>query len=355
MVSDTGVGLSPEQLGNLFRRFSQADETTTRKYGGTGLGLALTRGLAIILGGTIDVESKEGAGSTFTVILPTHYRSRTVDVSAIGEVDGEKANAKPVNPDAPLVMIIDDEPSAREVLERLLTKEGFAVTAASSGKQALDMLETIRPIAILLDVMMPGLDGWHVLRKIRGNEKTANIPVIIQTVLDDQNFAFALGASGFIKKPIRRKQLSELLNEVSRPETGSSALIVGGDAKSASQLATMLRDDGWDTLQVEDGAQALSAISKSPPSLIIVDLKPNEPAGYDFISEFYKSPQGTAIPIVAMTSNGKRASRIQTINSGTRLAPSSMPFSDLVVQLRRFSEPPPAPGKSFEMEGSPRG
>ena len=270
-------------------------------------------------------------------------------------MEGERKAAKPVHADAPLVMIVDDEPAAREVLERHLTKEGFSVIAASSGKQALEMLQSAKPIAILLDIMMPGLDGWHVLRKIRGDEKTAHIPVIIQTVLDDQNFAFALGASGFLKKPIRRKQLSDILGEVSRSELGSKAMIVGGDDKAAAQLESMLREDGWVTLHVAAADAALEEISKAPPQLIVVDLKPNEPAGYDFISAFYRSPLGSAIPIVVMTAKGKRANRIQTINGSEGLAPTSMPLSDLVVQLRRFSEPRHAAAKPVEMEGSPHG
>ena len=346
-VSDTGIGMTKEQIKGLFERFNQADTTTTRKYGGTGLGLALTRALAHILGGEILVDSTPGQGSVFTLEVPTDFKAKAVEEPAEGDgvkkpaamTDKEKENAA-------LVLIVDDEPSARELLERLLEKEGFATVSVSNGAQALEKLKDTKPIAVLLDIMMPGMDGWHVLRAIRKNPDTANIPVIIQTVLDDQNFAFAMGASGFIKKPVKRQQLSEILGDLETQNTESRALIIDGDEKSSAELKAMLEEDGWKVTISADADTAKEDVKDEPPNVIIVDMKSSDMRNYKYAKDLQQARNWSAIPLVVMTSEGERAKKVKTLHTKSKIPDGTMNLAELVLELRRFSQMPQASAES---------
>jgi CheY-like chemotaxis protein len=219
-VSDTGIGMSLEQIERLFEAFAQAEASTARRFGGTGLGLTISRQLARMMGGDVTVCSEVGAGSTFTLVLPA-----TVDEDAPADApvtaDGGKVSALPaVNREKTVrfgrVLVIDDDPAARDLISRLLRSEGFEPVQASGGAEGLRLAKESQPgppVAIVLDVMMPEMDGWSVLSALKLDPALAKVPVIVATVLEDQDIAWALGAAHYLMKPVERERLAAILQK----------------------------------------------------------------------------------------------------------------------------------------------
>jgi PAS domain S-box-containing protein len=202
-VSDTGIGMTAEQLAKLFQAFSQADASTTRKFGGTGLGLAITRHFCQMMGGDIAVDSEPGRGSTFTIDLPAEAAGR-------GAAAAETAIAARRGGQT-CVLVIDDDRAVQDLMTRFLTKEGYEVCSAPSGEEGLRLARESQPSAITLDVMMPGMDGWAVLTALKADPQLAHIPVIMLTIVDDKNLGFALGAADYLTKPIDWSRLEAVL------------------------------------------------------------------------------------------------------------------------------------------------
>jgi signal transduction histidine kinase/CheY-like chemotaxis protein len=203
-ISDTGIGMTPEQLRKIFAEFTQADPTTTRRYGGTGLGLTIARRFCQLLGGTITVDSQPGQGTTFTMRLPASVCTGVENTT-------RKAHYRPV--EGTLVLVIDDDASVREMLERTLSKEGYYVETAPTGSDGLRMARELIPDIITLDVRMPGLDGWTVLSSLKSQSVLAHIPVILLSGIDDESGGEALGAADFLLKPIDRDKLLAIISK----------------------------------------------------------------------------------------------------------------------------------------------
>src|SRR5207247_5513613 len=199
-VTDTGIRMTEEQLGKLFQAFSQADASTSRKYGGTGLGLVICRRFAQMMGGDVAVESTMGEGSIFTVRLPARVKrpvkEATIVPTTAAALGLTTAHAAPEDPSAPskgTVLVIDDDPNACELMVRSLSKEGFRVLTATEGVDGLRLAREFHPHVITLDVLMPGMDGWSVLRELKADPKLSAIPVIMITMADDRSTGYALG------------------------------------------------------------------------------------------------------------------------------------------------------------------
>lgn len=338
-VSDTGIGMTPEQISGLFKRFSQADQTTTRKYGGTGLGLALTRALATMLGGTIDVQSEPGKGSRFTLTIPTRYAAAPKPAP-----EPEPVADTPPSPAAMerglSVLVVDDEAAARDLLTRHLSREGFNVEIATNGTEALAKIAAHKPFAVLLDVLMPGLDGWHVLKAIRNNPETADLPVIVQTVLDDQNFAYAIGATSFLKKPVKRKELASVLDPLAPANAPHGAvLIVDDDREACERLQVMLERDGWQVRSAHSGVDGLAAMKQQRPDLVLVDILMPEMDGHKFIQEVRREPAYNDVQLVVLTSSDVRSKQIRRLEHATSaiMQKGSQPLGELVADLRRIA------------------
>jgi PAS domain S-box-containing protein len=207
-VSDTGIGITPDQQEKIFDPFTQADAGTSRTFGGTGLGLALTRRFARLMGGDVSVKSELGRGSTFEIYIPRIVNEPPTDKLTMLA----KARHSPVQGKG-TVLIIDDDPTARDLVERLLIKEGFNVETAASGEEGLRKAKELRPAAVTLDVKMPLMNGWTVLETLKNDPDLRSIPVIMLTIEDDRNRGFTLGASEYLTKPVERDRLATALNK----------------------------------------------------------------------------------------------------------------------------------------------
>jgi len=291
-VSDTGIGMTPEQLARLFEAFSQADAATTRKYGGTGLGLALSRRLCRMMGGDVTVESEAGRGSTFSIRLPAHVAEAAEEPVAPAPL------ADHMPPGVGTVLVIDDEATVRDLMQRFLIKEGFRVVTAASGEEGLRWARELRPDAITLDVMMPGMDGWAVLSALKADSEVADIPVIMLTIVDDKNLGYALGASDYLTKPIDRERLVTVLKQHRRDRP---VLVVDDDAEVRQLLRRMLESEGYAVVEAENGRVALERLRGETPSLILLDLMMPEMDGFEFVAELRRHEGWRAIPIVVIT------------------------------------------------------
>jgi signal transduction histidine kinase/DNA-binding response OmpR family regulator len=312
-VSDTGIGMTPEQQERVFEEFTQADSSTTRRYGGTGLGLPISRHFAQMMGGDILVDSEVGKGSTFIVQVPA--------VSRKDKVKTNEVKAAAVDADLPMlnlngdtkVLVIDDDPSVRELLIRVIGKDGFQIITANSGDEGLRLAREQHPNAITLDVMMPGMDGWAVLSQLKADPELADIPVIIMTMVDNKNLGFALGASDYLVKPVDRTRLLSVLNRYRRPD-GGQILIVEDEAEIRELLRRTLEKEQWGVREAENGRIGLERVQQHTPDLILLDLMMPEMDGFQFITELRKNPVWSAIPVIIVTAKELTDQDRRTLN-----------------------------------------
>jgi signal transduction histidine kinase/DNA-binding response OmpR family regulator len=294
-VSDTGIGMTPEQLGKLFQAFSQAEASTARQYGGTGLGLMITKRFCQMMGGDITVESELGRGSTFTIKLPAE----------VGAPKAQPTAAEPTSETLPAglstVLVIDDDPAVRELLQRFLSKEGFRVVSAAGGEEGLRLARERRPAVITLDVLMPSMDGWSVLTTLKADPDLADIHVIMLTIVDDKNLGYALGASDYLTKPVDRDRLVAILNKYRREDPCRLVLVVEDNAATRAMLRRTLEKEGWTVTEAEHGRMALERIAESRPALILLDLMMPEMDGFQFVEAWRQHEAWRSIPIVVVT------------------------------------------------------
>ncbi|HEY3052706.1 MAG TPA: response regulator [Thermoanaerobaculia bacterium] len=309
-VSDTGIGLSSEQIVRLFQSFTQADTSTTRKFGGTGLGLALTRRFCQMMSGDVTVHSVLGKGSVFTIKLPAMVHEFVGEPATSAEDDRQTSPGAPdvvLNDTAPLpavrtcVLVIDDDPAQRDLMQRYLRKEGFTVKTASGGGDGLLLARQLLPAAITLDVMMPEMDGWTVLSALKADETLRDIPVIMLTMVDDPERGFTLGASDFATKPVNRRRLSQILKKYTCLRPPCPVLVIDDDASSRSLTRAMLEKEGWAVSEAGNGIEGLESMERERPSLIFLELIMPEMDGFAFAAEVRRHREWRSIPIVVVT------------------------------------------------------
>jgi signal transduction histidine kinase/CheY-like chemotaxis protein len=296
-VSDTGVGMTGEQVARLFQDFVQVDASSTRKYGGTGLGLAISRRLARMMGGDILVESMPGHGSTFTIRLPDTAADAKEDRGAAAP--GQPRPAQPAD-EKPLVLVIDDDPTVCSITQRFLSREGFDVVTADGGKEGLRLARELHPGAITLDVVMPDLDGWTVLSALKGDPELADIPVILVTIVDEKQRGYALGAVDYMIKPVDRARLIALLRTLC---VGPSrrVLIVDDDPIIRRQIRIALEQEGWNPDEAEDGQAALDRLKDGPFDVVLLDLIMPEMNGFEFLMQMRARDEWRDIPVIVVT------------------------------------------------------
>jgi len=303
-VSDTGIGIAADKLEHVFEEFSQADNSTTRDYGGTGLGLAISRRFCQMLGGDLSVTSELGEGSTFTIRLPTVLAGAEASHAA----SQQPRSAKTQTADKPgtathgkTVLVIDDDAEACEIIRRFLEKDGFNVVTALSGEDGLRLAHKLKPAAITLDVMMPDMDGWSVLRALKADPALQDVPVVMLTMIDDKSKGYALGATDYLTKPVDHEQLHNALARYYTPGESCSVLLVEDDVPTREMMARTLEKAEWSVSEAGNGREALDQLARGKPRLILLDLMMPVMDGFDFLLEMRANAEWQDIPVIVLT------------------------------------------------------
>jgi adenylate cyclase len=332
-VADTGIGMTAEQMGKLFQEFSQAEASTARRFGGTGLGLAITRKLARMMGGDVTVASEHGKGSVFTLRLPVNPDATE---SKIADVHG--------TPRGNCVLVIDDDATARELIADTLQGAGYTVATAAGGIEGLRLAKELAPIAITLDVSMPDLDGWAVLAALRQDSALAEIPVIMVTILDEQRRAAALGAAGYLTKPIDRERLRRMLERFRTAERPTRVLVVEDEEFQRERLRDCLADAAWNVAEAANGREALICLERAKVDVILLDLMMPEMDGFEVVAALQKHQHWRDIPVIVITSLDLDAKARARLELGVRsiLVKDAFQPADLVAGIRRLVAAKPA-------------
>ncbi|MEO8878842.1 MAG: response regulator [Gemmatimonadaceae bacterium] len=301
-VQDTGIGIAPDRIAAVFAAFEQADTSTTREYGGTGLGLSISRALCELLGFRLEVESVLGVGTTFTIELSPAAvatgKAETVFLQPPRALAVSSANG---DSDAPLVLVIEDDADARELLRRHVEDLGYRVETASSGAAGLRMAHELRPHLITLDLMMPGMDGWELLKRLAASPQIAHIPVIIVSSIAGEMQDSFVGAVDWIDKPIAHVRLGDAITRNIDHGPGG-VLIVEDDPDARELLKRYISDDHKGRLRVaNDGASALAMLAHHLPDLIVLDLKMPYVDGFTFLETIGNDARLRDLPVIVVT------------------------------------------------------
>ena len=299
MVSDTGIGMNEEQTAKVFESFTQADASTTRQFGGTGLGLTITREFCVMMGGEVSVASELGHGTTFTVVMPADLELDEKGLRLRKGAEGGRSAHSSGKPSR--ILIIDDDGTARDLIERYLDRAGYEVIQAKGGEDGLVKARELAPDAITLDVMMPGMDGWEVLVELKKSPATQDIPVIMLSITADPNQAFSLGASAYLTKPIDRERLNSIVDGCLKGQGGRSVLVVDDDPSVREHSRSALEKQGCVVIEAENGLKALRMLERKVPDLILLDLLMPEMDGFEFLDTIRGRQDLQGVPVVVMT------------------------------------------------------
>ncbi|MEO0705295.1 MAG: response regulator [Cyanobacteria bacterium J06649_5] len=329
-VKDTGIGMTPEQQEKLFQAFVQVDGSTTRNYGGTGLGLVITRDFCQMMGGDVYCQSQVGKGTTFTLWLPVEVSekpalpdeqsqlqsaqlqraqqtqnsqpvtSQQEAIDALGDISGVGAPAEAVAETT--ILVIDDNESVRDLTSRSLMQAGYRVLTATNGVAGLRLALAEIPDAILLDVMLPEMDGWSVLRALKVDPDLAHIPVIMMTITDDKKLGYSLGAADYLLKPVSAARLVSVLQKYrSTPAANDWLMLVEDNAANREMTRRQLQLSGWQVMEAENGRIALDQLEEQRPSVILLDLMMPEMDGFEFLQHLRQRPEWRSIPVIVLT------------------------------------------------------
>ncbi len=345
-VADTGIGMTDEQMAKLFQRFQQADASTTRQFGGTGLGLALTRAFATLLGGEVQVTSAQGQGSTFTVRLPAVLGPPpALDLAAATDEDADGRRD--------IVLIVDDDETQRDLMSRFLTREGFLARTAADGPTGLLLARQLHPRAILLDVTMPGMDGWSVLSALKADPTLADIPVVMVTFVTERALASSLGASDYVVKPVDWDRLRHVMEHFRQDDDGR-VLIVDDEADTRHLTRQALERNGWTVVEAANGQEALELIAHSIPHVVLLDLNMPVMDGFEFLTRMRAHPGCETVPVMVLTARDLNAEDRRRLRGANQvLNKGNTSLRGLANQLRQMDcMAQPAPDDSAA--GAPR-
>lgn len=301
-VYDTGVGIGPEDKDRIFDEFEQVDSNLSRGCGGAGLGLALSKKLVELHGGDISLESNLGKGSTFTFTIPV---ASPVETVAPEEPEAISLNFPWMKEEAPLILVVEDDPATAELLTLHLTQAGYKVAHAFNGEEALQKARTMRPFAITLDIMLPKKDGWEVLQTLKSELATSEIPVIIHSIVDNKELAFALGASDYLMKPLDKSALLHKLEELNlvrgKVSSPTSILVIESEETVTDYFKDILEPQGFLVHTASNGKRGIELAHALRPSLILMDFVLPDMLSFDLIRELKENPYTKNVPIFILT------------------------------------------------------
>jgi CheY-like chemotaxis protein len=335
-VTDTGIGIAKADLGRLFTEFQQLDAGHGRQQEGTGLGLALTKRFAALHGGEVNVQSVPGEGSTFILRLPVNAK-KSVDLPA-----SQPRRIEPSDPNLPLILVVEDNPEAAEILSRHLEAGGFRMTIARTGNEALAMARELKPVAITLDILLPEIDGWEVLKRLKADELTWNIPVVVISVVDNPALSLALGAKDYFVKPVDRGALLSRLSQYAfgagvRPGE-TSVLVVDDEPANLELLKALLEPEGFKVLTASGGKDGIDVARAQLPQLILLDLMMPGITGFDVVEALRTDATTKSIPIMVLTAKELTNEDKAALNGHVAaiFQRNSLAGSELVEWLRGF-------------------
>lgn len=310
-ISDTGIGMSPEQRGRIFEPFVQGDSSTTKKFGGTGLGLAITKRLCNLLGGEVKVQSDVGRGTQFRVRLPVQAPQANEPVRKKWFSIGPKVDPASVRFNPPLkeiadrrshistVLVIDDDANVRDLMERFLTRQGFYAVTAANAEEGLLLAKEKRPDVITLDVMMPQRDGWSVLTQLKSDPELADIPVIMLTMIEDKELGLALGAADYLSKPVDQSRLAQVISKYVRMRQQFYILVLEAQSQARSDIESVCERMGVVRRYVNSAEEALAALKEGIPDFIVVDMTIDDGDGLRLMEQLRTNPKWSSINVIA--------------------------------------------------------
>ncbi|MBI3948809.1 MAG: response regulator, partial [Armatimonadetes bacterium] len=340
-VRDSGIGMTPEQMGRLFQAFSQADSSTTRQFGGTGLGLAISRHFCQMMGGDISVASEPGKGSAFTIRVPAEVEA---PVPAETPAAPETLVAASGIEGAKRILVIDDDEQARNLVCRMLSRERFDVVAVAGGEDGLRRAREVRPDAIVLDVLMPTMDGWSVLTALKADAELSGIPVVMLTVMNDSNIGLALGATDYLTKPVERDRLVAVLRKCCGEDLQGGVLIIEDDSITRQMVRRMLEKEGLPVREARNGRVGLQRLESERPALILLDLMMPEMDGFQFLEAMRTREEWRTIPVVVVTAKDLTQEDRDRLDGYVKLTVQKGSYSreDLVAEIQRLVGEQPA-------------
>jgi signal transduction histidine kinase/DNA-binding response OmpR family regulator len=328
-VKDSGIGIAPELHGLIFEEFRQVDASSTRSRGGTGLGLAICQKMAQLMGGYVTVASTPGEGSTFTLNLPLAV-SASVPAAEATRGSGKQSGK------GALLLAIDDDPDVLELLVSRLSGTEFTIVTAQGGEQGLREAERLKPDVITLDVVMPGLDGWEVLRRLKSNPDLAHIPVVMMSIIENRALSFSMGAAECVAKPVARERLIEVLRRTSGTTGPVSVLVVDDEPDARALIGQILESDGHSWRGAADGEEALAAIRQDRPGLVLLDLLMPNMDGFTVLETLAADPALRSIPVIVVSAMALSQDDEARLKRGAQRILSKTAFTpdELIAELR---------------------
>ena len=301
-VIDTGAGMSPEGVAKVFEEYTQAERSTSANYGGTGLGLPISKKFAEMMGGDVIVTSEEGVGSVFTMSVPRECPEYSED-----EVEGNVIN---LDDQDNLVVLVDDDVAMHDLIKRTISKLNLTLLGATNSEKGMELIREVKPKLILLDVLMPGRDGWSLLKECKTDKDLKDIPVIMISQLNQSNLAASLGANDYLTKPIDRSHFINTLKRILGNDTKDKKVLVIDDDKDVRELLSrLLKDAGYRPIDARDGKEGLER-TKDEPALIILDLEMPRMDGFEFLDNYIKDvPEENRAPVLVFS--GKDLTDVQ--------------------------------------------
>ena len=338
IIHDTGIGIKTEQMKNLFKEFSQADNSTTRKYGGTGLGLVLCKKFCEMMGGEINVESEYGKGSKFSVIIPKAILGGKQAKALQKNYDNLSIYKSETSERQNTVLVIDDDSNVRDMMYRNLTKEGVNIAFAKNGEEGIKLAKQLQPSVITLDITMPNRDGWSILHELKGNPELRDIPVVLVTIVDDKEKGYALGAADYLLKPINWDNLVTVIKKYADHINEDSILIVEDDSNARDIMSRIISEAGWKVIEASNGKEALNKIKSGLPGLILLDLMMPEMDGFEFMDEFRSYSFGADVPVIIITAKDLTNSDRELLSGRVSqiLLKGSYSLEDLLAEVKKY-------------------